>query len=205
MGEEVMLKSLQTRLQLSLNWKLPDVQAGFRKSRGTRDQIVNIRGITEKAKEFQKIIYFCFIKYNKAFGCVDHSKLLEILKEMGISDHLTCLPRNLYADQEETSRTRYGTMDWFKIGKGVQDGYILTPCLFKCLCRVRHAKCWAGWLSDIQMIPTHSRMWKGTKEPLEDGERGEWKSWLKTQHSWHNDHGIQSHHFMQTDGGEWKQ
>ena len=121
---------------------------------------------------------------------------------MGISDHLTCLPRNLYADQEEASRTRYGTMDWFKIGKGVQDGYILTPCLFKCLCRVHHAKCWAGWLSDIQMIPTHGRMWKGTKEPLEDGERGKWKSWFKTQHSWNNDHGIQSHHFMQTDGGK---
>ena len=100
-----MLKFLQPRLQQYMNHELPDVQAGFRKGRGTRDQIANIRWIIEKAKEFQKSIYFCFIDYAKAFDCVDHSKLWKILKEMGIPDHLTCLLRNLYAGQEATVRT----------------------------------------------------------------------------------------------------
>ena len=107
-----------------------DVQAGFRKSRGTRDQIANIRWILEKAREFQKNIYFCFIDYAKAFDCVEHSKLWKILKEMGIPDHLTCLLRNLYAGQEATVRTGHGTTDWFQIGKGVSKGRILSPCLF---------------------------------------------------------------------------
>ena len=113
-----------------MNHELPDVQAGFRKDRGTRDQIANIRWIMEKAREFQKNIYFCFIDYAKAFDCVDHNKLWKILKEMGIPDHHTCLLRNLYAGQEATIRTEQGTTDWFQIGKGVHQGCILSPCLF---------------------------------------------------------------------------
>ena len=109
-----------------MNRQLPDVQAGFRKGRGTRDQIANICWI-EKAREFQKNIYFCFIDYAKAFDCVDHNKLWKILKEMGIPDHLICLLRNLYAGQEATG---HGTTDWFQIGKGVRQGCILSPCLF---------------------------------------------------------------------------
>ena len=126
-----MLKILQARLQQYVNHKLPDVQAGFRKGRGTRDQIANIRWIMEKAREFQKEnIYFCFIGYAKALDCVDHNKLWKILKAMRIPDHLTCLLRNLYAGQEGTVRTGHGTTDWFQIGKGVHQGCILSPCLF---------------------------------------------------------------------------
>ena len=113
-----------------MNRELPDVQAGFRKSRGTRDQVANIRWIMEKAREFQKNIYFCFIDYAKAFDCVDHNKLGKILKEMGIPDHLVCLLRNLYAGQEATVRTGHGTTAWFQIGKGVPQGCKLSPCLF---------------------------------------------------------------------------
>ena len=113
-----------------MNRELRYVQAGFRKGRGTRDQIANICWIIKKAREFQKNIYFCFINYAKALDCVDHSKLWEILKEMGISDHLTCLLRNLYAGQEATVRTEHGTTDWFQIEKGVRQGCILSPCLF---------------------------------------------------------------------------
>ena len=112
-----------------MNRELPDVPAGFRKGRGTRDQIANIRWIIEKAREFQKNTDFCFINYAKAFDCVDHNKL-EILQEMGIPDHLTCLLRNLYAGQEATIRTRHGTTDWFQVRKGVRQGCILSPCLF---------------------------------------------------------------------------
>ena len=112
-----MLKILQARLQQYVNWELPDLKAGFRKGRGTRDQIANICWIIEKATEFQRNI--CFIDYTKVFDCVDHNKLWKILKEMGISDHLTCLLRNLYADQEATVRTRHRTTDWFKIWKAV--------------------------------------------------------------------------------------
>ena len=112
-----MLKILQVSLQQYMNHELPDVQAGFRKGTGTRDQIANICWTYEKAREFQKNIYF--IDYAKAFDCVDHNKLLKILKEMGIPDHLTCLLRNLYADQEAIVRTGHGTTDWFQIGKGV--------------------------------------------------------------------------------------
>ena len=108
-----MLKILQARLQEYMNCALLDVQAGFTKGRGTRDQIAKICWITEKAREFQKNIYFCFIDYTKAFDCVDHNKLRKILQEMGISDHLTCLLRNLYAAQEATVRTRHRTTDWF--------------------------------------------------------------------------------------------
>ena len=114
-----MLKILQARLQQYVNHELPDVQAGFRKGRRTRDQIVNICWTTEKAREFQKNIYFCFIDCAKAFDCVDDNKLWKTLEEMGISDHLTCLLRNLYADQEATVRTEHETTDWFQIGKGV--------------------------------------------------------------------------------------
>ena len=103
---------------------------GFRKGRGTRDQIANIHWIIKKAREFQKNIYFCFTDYAKAFDCVDHNKLWKILKEMGIPDHLTCLLRHLYAGQEATVRTGHGTTDWFQIGKGVHQGCILSPCLF---------------------------------------------------------------------------
>ena len=118
------------RLHQHVNCEFPDVQAGFRKGRGTRDQIANIRWIIEKAREFQKNIYFCFIDYAKAFDCMDHNKLWEILKEMGIPDHLTCLLRNLYAGQKATVRTGHGTTDHFQIGKGVRQGCILSPCLF---------------------------------------------------------------------------
>ena len=114
-------------LQQYVNRELPDVQAGFRKGRGTRDPIANIC-LLEKAREFQKNIYFCFIDYAKAFDCVDHNKLWEILKEMGIPDHLTCFLRNLYAGQEAIIRTEPGTADWFQIGKGVHQGCILSPC-----------------------------------------------------------------------------
>ena len=113
-ASKVMLKILQARLQQYVNRELPDVQAGFRKGRGTRDQIANIRWIMEKAREFQKSIYFCLIDYAKAFDCVDHNKLWKILKKMGIPDHLTCLLRNLYAGQEATVRTGHGTTDWFQ-------------------------------------------------------------------------------------------
>ena len=127
---KVMLKILQARLQQYMNHKLPDVQAGFRKGRGPRDQIANIRWISEKAQTFQKNIYFCFTDYAKAFDCVDHNKLWKILKEMGIPEHLTCLLRNLYAGQEATVRPGHGTTDWFQIGKGVYQGCILSPCSF---------------------------------------------------------------------------
>ena len=125
-----MLKILQATLQQYMNCELPDVQAGFRKGRGTKDQIANICWIIEKARQFQKNINFCFIDYAKAFDCVDHNKLWKILKEMGIPDHLICLFRNLYAGQEATVRTGHGTTDWFQIGKGVYQGCILSPCLF---------------------------------------------------------------------------
>ena len=125
-----MLKILQARLQEYVNHEFPDVQAGFRKGRGTRDQIANICCIIEKAREFQKNIYFCFIDYAKAFDCVDHNKLWKILKEMGTPDHLTCLLRNPYAGQEVTVRTGHGKIDWFQIGKGVHQGCTLSPCLF---------------------------------------------------------------------------
>ena len=115
---KVMLKILQARLQQYVIHELPDVQAGFREGRGTRDQIANIHWIIKKAREFQKNTYFCFIYYAKAFDCVDHNKLWKILQEMGIPDHLTCLLRNLYAGQEATVRPGHGTTDWFQIGKG---------------------------------------------------------------------------------------
>ena len=138
-----MLKILQARLQQYVNGELPDMQAEFRKGRGTRDQIANIRWIMEKAREFQKNIFFCFIDYPKAFDIVDHNKLWKILKDMGIPDQLTCLLRNLYAGQKATVRTGHGITDWFQIA------------------------------SDMQMIPALWQKLKKTKEPVYESERGE--------------------------------
>ena len=126
-----MLKILQARLKQYMNQELSDVQARFKKGKETRDQIVNIScWIIEKTRKFQQNIYFCFIEYGKPFDYVDHNELWKILKEMGMPDHLVCLQRNLGAGQEATVRTGHGTMDWLKIGKGVHQGYILSPCLF---------------------------------------------------------------------------
>ena len=135
---KVMLKILQARLQQYMNRELPDFQAGFRKGRGTRDQIANICWIIKKSREFQKNIYFCFIDYAKAFDCVDHNKLWKILKEMGIPYHLTCLLRNLYAGQEAIVRTRHETTLWFKIGKGLHQDCIVSPC---CLTYMQSTSC----------------------------------------------------------------
>ena len=125
-----MLKILQIRLQQYVNRELPDVQAGFRKGRGARDQIANICWIIEKAREFQKDIYFCFIDYAKAFDSVNHNKLWKILTERGIPNYLNCLLRNLHAGQETTVITGHGTTDWFQIRKGVHQGCMLSPSLF---------------------------------------------------------------------------
>ena len=129
-ASKVMLEILQARLQQYVNHELADVQAGFRKGRGIRDQIANICWIIKKAREFHKNIYFCFIDHAKDFDCVDHNKLWKILQEMGIPGHLTFLLRNLYAGHEATVRTGHGTTDWFQIGKGVHQGSILSPCSF---------------------------------------------------------------------------
>uniref|UniRef100_A0A803SZA4 Reverse transcriptase domain-containing protein n=1 Tax=Anolis carolinensis TaxID=28377 RepID=A0A803SZA4_ANOCA len=127
---KLMLKILQGRLQQYMERELPDVQAGLRKGRGMRDQITNIRWIMEEGRQFQKNIYFCFIDYSRAFDCVDHNKLLQVLDGMGIPSHLVCLLRNLYNNQVATVRTNHRTTDWFKIGKGVRQGSILSPSLF---------------------------------------------------------------------------
>ena len=191
-----MLKILEARLQQYLNHKLPDVQVGFRKGRGTRDQIANIHWISEKAREFQKNIYFWFIDYAKTFDCVEHNKLWKILKEMEISDHLTCLLRNLYGGQEATVRTGHGITDWFQVRKWVHQGCILSPCLFNLYTEyiMRNARlneAWAGikiarrkisnlrYADDTTLMAEREK----TKEPLDESERGEWKSWLKAQHS----------------------
>ena len=145
-ASKVMLKILLARLQQYMNHELPDVQAGFWKGGGTREQMANIRWIIGKAREFQRNIYFCFIGYAKAFDCVNHNKLWKILKEMGIPDLLTCLLRNLYASQEATVRTGHGTTHWFQIGKGVHQGCILSPYLFNLYAEyiMRNAR-YAGW------------------------------------------------------------
>ena len=171
---KVMLKILQARLQHYVNCELPDVQAGFRKGRGTRDQIANICCIIKKAREFLKNIYFCFIDYTKPFDCVAHNKLWKIVKEMGIPDHLTCLLRNLYAGQEARARTEYGTTHWFQRGKGVYQGCILSPCLFNLYAEYIMRN--AGWdeaqavikiagrnikTSDMQMTPP---LWQKAKK-----------------------------------------
>src|SRR5574339_523882 len=214
-ASKVMLKILQARFQQYVNRELPDVQAGFRKGRGTRDQIANICWIMEKSREFQKNIYFCFIDYAKAFDCVDHNKLWKILKDMGIPDHLTCLLRNLYAGQEATVTTGHGTTDWFQIGKGVRQGCILSPCLFNLYAEyiMRNAgleETQAGikiarrntnnlrYADDTTLMAESEEELKSLlmKVKVESG-----KSWLKAQHSENEDHGIQSHHFM---GNRWR-
>ena len=184
---KVMLKILQAGLQQYMNWELPNVQAGFRKVRETRDQIANICWIIEKAREFQKNIYFCFIDYAKAFDCVVHNKLWKTPKEMGIPDHLTCLLRNLYTGREAIVRTRHGTTDWFQTGKGVHQGCILSPCLFNLYAEYIM---WNAGLDESQAgIKTagrhikkpqicrwyhpNGRKWRGTKDPLEEGENRE--------------------------------
>ena len=139
-----MFKILQARLQQYVNHELPDVQAAFRKGKGTRDQTANIWWIIEKAREFQKNIYFCSIDYAKAFDCVDHNKLWKILKEI-IPHHLTCLLRNVYAGQEATVRTEHGITDWFKVVKGVHQRCILLPCLFNLYAEYINEKHWARW------------------------------------------------------------
>ena len=189
-----MLIILQARLQQYVNWEFPDVQAGFRKGRGTRNQIANIHWIIEKAREFQKNI--CFIDYTKAFDSVDHNKLWKILKEMKTSDHIMCFLRNLYADQEATVRTGHGITDWFQIRKEVHQGCILSPVYLTYMqstsCnmpgRIKHRQesrlpGEISITSDTQMIHPYGRKWRRTKEPLDESERGEWKSFLKTQHS----------------------
>ena len=142
MTEQGNVQNLSSYASQYVNRELSDAQAGFRKGRGTRDQIANICWIIEKAREFQKNIYFCFIDYAKAFDCVDHNKLWKILQEMGIPGHLTFLLRNLYAGQEATIRTGHKTTDWFQTGKGARQGCILSPRLL--ICRVHHMKCRAG-------------------------------------------------------------
>ena len=172
-----MLKILQARLQQYVNHEFQDVQAGFRKGRGTRDQIANICWIIEKAREFQKNIYFYFIDYAKAFDCVDHNKLWKILQEMGIPDHLTCLLRNLYAGQEATVRSGHGTTDWFQIGKGDLHIVKAVYCHLAYLTYMQSASCkMPGWkkhklesgllgeisiTSDMQMTPP---LWQKAKE-----------------------------------------
>ena len=178
-----MLKILQARLQQYVNQEIPDVQAGFRKGRGTRGQTANICWIMEKAREFQKNIYFCSINYAKAFDCVDHNKLWEILQKVGIPDHLTCLLRNLYTGQEATVRTGHGTMDWLQIRKRVCQGCILSPCLFSFYAEIldwrKHKIGLESRLleeilitSDMQMTPPLWRKQRRTKEPLDESERG---------------------------------
>ena len=191
-----MLKILQATLQQYVNSELPDVQDGFRKGRGTRDQIANICWTLEKAREFQKNIYFCFIDYAQAHDCVDHNKLLKILKEMGIPDHLTYLLRNLYAGQEVTVRTGQGTTDWFQIRKGVCPGCILSPCLFNLYAEyimwtTRLDEAQVGIkiarrnINNVRYADDTTLMAEREEElkSLNESERGEGKSWLKIQHS----------------------
>ena len=176
-------------------------------------------GSSKKQESSQKNICFCFIDYAKAFECVDHNKLWKILKEMGIPNHVTCLQRNLYAGQEAIVRTGHGTTDWFQIQKEVCQGCILSPFLF---IYMQNASCeMPGWMrhnlesrllgeiwitSDLQTTPPFGRKWRRAKEPLDEIERGEQKSWLKTQNSENEDHGIWSHHFMANRlGKQWEQ
>ena len=203
-----MLKMLQARLQQYMNCELLDVQAGFRKGRGTRGQIANIHWIIKKAREFQENIYFCFIDYTKTFDCVDHNQLWKILQEIGIPDHLTCLLRNLYAGKEATIRSGHGKTDWLQTGKGVHHGCVLSPCLFNLyaeyiMWNVRLDESQAGIkiagrnINNLRYTDNITLM-AGSKEELrnllmkmkEESEKVGLNSTLK---SW--DHGIWSHHF----------
>ena len=211
-ASKVMLKILQVRLQQYVNRELPDVQAGFRKGRGTRDQIANIRWIIKRAREFQKNIYLCFIDYAKAFDCVDHNKLWKILKEMGIPDHLTCLLRNLYAGQEVIVRTGQGTTDWFQIGKGVRQGCILLSCLFNFYAEyiMRNAgvdEAQAGIkiagrnINNLRYDTLMAESEEELKSPwMKVKEESEKVGLNKAQHSENEDHGIWFHHFI---GNRW--
>ena len=185
-ASKVMLKILQAWLQQYVNHEFPDLQAGFRKDRGTRDQIANICWIIKKQENSRKNIYFCFIDYAKAFDCVNHSKLWKILQEMGIPDHLTCLLRNLYAGQEPTVRTGHGTTDWFQIKKGICQGCISSPCLFNLYAEyiMRNAglgetqagiKIAGRNINYLRYAEDHpyGRKQRRTKEPLDESERGE--------------------------------
>ena len=217
---KVILKILQARLQKYMNCELPDVQARFRKGRGTGDQIANIRWIIEKSREFQKNIYFCFIEYTKAFDCVDHNKLRKIFQEMGIPDHLTCLLRKLDAVQEATVRSGHGTTDWFQIVKGVCQGCILSPCLFNLyveyiMQNVRLDEAQAGikiagrninnlrYTDDTTLMAENEEELKSLLMKVKE-EREE--TGLK-QHSKNKDHSIRSHHFMANrrgNNGKWQ-
>ena len=180
-----------------MNSELPDVQDGFRKGRGTRNQIANIHWIIDKAKEFQKNIYFCFIDYAEIFDWMDHNKLSKILKEMGILDHLICLLRNLYSSQEATVRTGHRTTDWFQVGNGVGQGCILSPCLFNLYAEYIMRKTeldevQAGIkvsgrnINNLRYADDTTLMAESEedyKETLHESKRGEWKSRFKMQHS----------------------
>ena len=190
-----MLKSLQARLQQYVNWELSNVQTWFRKVRGTRDQIANIHWIRETARKFQENIISASLTMLKPFDCVDHNKLWKRFKEMGIPNHFSCLLTNLYVGQEATVRTRHGIMDWFKIGKGVCQGCILSPCLI-----ILYAEyiMWNARLDESQAVikiagkisatseyswyHSNGRKWRGTKELLmrvkEESEKPGLKPWL---------------------------
>ena len=190
-----MVKILQARLQQYVNRELSDVQAGFRKGRGTRDQIASICQIIKRARQFQKNFNFCLIDYAKAFDCVDLSKLWKILKEMGIPDYLTCLLRNLYAGKEATVRTGHGITDLFQIGKGISQGCISSPCLFN-LCAEHIMR--NTWLDEAEggikiagrnlnnlRYANDTNFMAENKEPkilLMKVKEESRKSWLKTQH-----------------------
>ena len=206
-ASKLMIKILQARLQQYVNCELPNVQSGFRKSRWTRYQIANICWIIKKARNFQKNIYFCFIDCAKAFNCMDHNKLWKIRQEMEIPDHLTCLLRNLYACQEAAIRTGHGTTDWFKIRKGVWQGCVLSPCFYNLYAEyfMRNVGWTTSWNQDCwekyqspQICRWHHPYGRKqrTKELLDESERGEWKIWVKAQHSENEDHDIWSHYFM---------
>ena len=191
---KVMLKILQVKLQQYLSWELPGVQVGFSKGRGTRDQIANICWIIEKARQFQKIIYLCFINDTKTFDCMDHSKLWKILQEMGIPDHLTCLLRNWDAGQEVTVIIGHGTIDWFQIRKGVHQGCILSPYLFDLYAEYimwnagldeAEAGIAGRNVKNLRYANDTTLMQKAKKNYslLLKAKDWEWKSWLKTQHS----------------------
>ena len=194
-ASKVMFQILQARLQQYMNCELPDVQAGFRKGRRNRDQIANIRWIIEKAREFQKNIYFCFIDYAKAFNCVDHNKLWKILKEMGIPVHLTCLLRNLCASQEATVRTGHGTTDGFQIRKGVRQAVYCHPAyltymqstsweMLDWMKRSWNQDRWGKYqylrCADNTTLVAES---KGELKSLLMKVKEVWKSWLKAQRS----------------------
>ena len=196
-----MLKILQARLQQYVNWEIPEVQVGFRKGRGTRDEIANIRWITEKTKEFQKNIYFCCIEYAKAFDCMDHNKLENFSRDRD-SNHLTCLLRNLYADQEATFRPGHETMDRFQVQKGVRQGCILSPCLFNLYAE---NIMWNAGLDEAQAGIKVARRNINNLRYADDTtlmaeSEEELKSLLmkvKEGGARNKDHGIWSHHFME--------